>query len=300
MALLAVLATAGSAWATIEIHEEHQFKARPGAAVVIDVSFHEVEVTARPGDTVDVAVDIEVSGDGSGSKDTADALRPEFIDEGDRLVIRSTRKKIWNLRSVRAKGRVVVAMPPGLNLTIDSSSGNATLEGDFGDASVDVDLSSGNLTIDGAMAAIVADMSSGSIRAAVDRPLERFRVDVSSGAVHLSGGAREVQVDSSSGNIEVSGILGNGRFDASSGNITARWDSIAPEATVHAQASSGNISLTLPAGTRLDGIASVSSGSLRSDFPGTVKKKQITFTGGPGAVSITANASSGNVKLFER
>jgi hypothetical protein len=58
--------------------------------------------------------------------------------------------------------------------------------------------------------------------------------------------------------------------------------------------------LTLPAGTRLDGIASVSSGSLRSDFPGTVKKKQITFTGGPGAVSITANASSGNVKLFER
>ena len=43
------------------IHQEHSFEARPGATVLVDVSFHSVEVEARPGSTVDVVVDIEIT-----------------------------------------------------------------------------------------------------------------------------------------------------------------------------------------------------------------------------------------------
>ena len=82
---------AGSVAAEIEIHQKHRFDARPGATVVVDVSFHSVEVTAQPGNAVDVTVDITVKGSGSSAKNLANDLTPVFEEEGDRLIIRSIR-----------------------------------------------------------------------------------------------------------------------------------------------------------------------------------------------------------------
>ena len=123
-ALAVCLLVAGSAAAEIEIHQKHRFDARPGATVVVDVSFHSVEVFAQPGDAVDVTVDITVKGSGSSAKKAANDLAPVFEEEGDKLIIRSTRKNRWTWKSASAKGKVTVRMPPGMNLTIDSSSGS--------------------------------------------------------------------------------------------------------------------------------------------------------------------------------
>jgi len=133
-ALAVCLLAAGSVAAEIEIHQKHRFDARPGATVVVDVSFHSVEVTARPGNAVDVTVDITVKGSGSSAKNVANDLSPAFEEEGDRLIIRSTRKKGWSWKSASAKGKVTVQMPPDMNLVIDSSSGSAEITGDFGGA----------------------------------------------------------------------------------------------------------------------------------------------------------------------
>jgi hypothetical protein len=92
-ALAVCLLIAGSAAAEIEIHQKHRFDARPGGTVVVDVSFHRVEVTARPGNSVDVTVDIKVKGSGGSSKNALNALQPQFLEEGDKLIIRSVRKK---------------------------------------------------------------------------------------------------------------------------------------------------------------------------------------------------------------
>jgi len=174
IAVLCLFATGASA--DIEIHEKHRFDARPGATVVIDVSFHSVEVTAQPGNTVDVTVDITFKGDGSSAKSAANDYKPVFKEDGDKLIIRSTRKKGWSWKSVRAKGKVTVQMPPGMNLTIDSSSGSARINGDFGDSKVVFDASSGSLTVDGAMRELHSDVSSGSVRATVSRPLDVWKV----------------------------------------------------------------------------------------------------------------------------
>jgi DUF4097 and DUF4098 domain-containing protein YvlB len=288
-----------TASADIEIHEKHRFDARPGATVVVDVSFHDVEVTAQPGNAVDVTVDITFTGDGSSARSAANDYKPVFEEDGDRLIIRSTRKKGWNWKSVKAKGKVAVQMPPGMNLTIDSSSGSARINGDFGDAVVVFDASSGSLTVDGAMRELHSDVSSGSVRASVSRPLEVFTSDASSGSARLEGGARVAKVESSSGSINVSGLLGEGIFGASSGSIKAQWDAIPPRTTVRASASSGSVTLWFPQETRISGSVEVSSGGLHSDFPALVRgKDRLELDGGPDAVNIEVDTSSGSVKLL--
>jgi hypothetical protein len=298
VAIAALCLVATGALAESEIHQKHRFDARPGGTVVVDVSFHHVEVTARPGATVDVTVDIVVKGSSSSSKKALAQLEPKFLEEGDKLIIRSTRKNGFSWKSVSAKGLVTVEMPPGMNLVVDSSSGGAEISGDFGDTVVRFDASSGGLTVDGAMGELHSDTSSGSIRASVSRPVDAFTADASSGSVRFSGGARRTKVDTSSGSINVSGLLGDAHFDASSGSITAQWDAIPSDATVRAGASSGGVTLRFPAGTAVTGSVDVSSGGIRSDFPGTQSKDHLTLNGGPGAVNVKVDTSSGSVKLL--
>jgi DUF4097 and DUF4098 domain-containing protein YvlB len=298
-AFAALCLFATGAAAETEIHEKHRFDARPGGTVIVDVSFHSVEVTAQPGSSVDVTVDVTVNGTGSSAQKIAEAYKPVFEEDGDKLIIRSTREKGWNWKSVNAKGKVTVQMPPGMNLTIDSSSGSARINGDFGDAVVVFDASSGSLTVDGAMRELHSDLSSGSVRATVSRPLDVFTSDASSGSARLTGGARTARVESSSGSIDVSGLLGEGHFSASSGSIKAQWNAIPPHTTVRASASSGSVTLWFPQDTRVSGSVEVSSGGLHSDFPAMVRgKKKLELDGGPDAVNIEIDTSSGSVKLL--
>ena len=292
------LLSAGGAAAEIEIHQKHRFDARPGATVIVDVSFHSVEVTARPGDSVDVTVDVTVKGSGSSAKNLANDLAPVFEAQGDRLIIRSVRKKGWNWKAVSAKGTVTVQMPPGMDLTIDSSSGSAEITGDFGDAEIRFDASSGSLTVTGAMRELHSGTSSGSIRAAVTGPVEVFAASASSGSISLSGGAHHARASSSSGSINLTGLRGDGSFSASSGSIKAQWDTIPPKTQVRASSSSGSVTLWFPENTRISGSVQVSSGGLHSDFPALVRgKKRLELDGGPDAIDLEVSTSSGSVKL---
>lgn len=293
------LLVAGSAAAEIEIHQKHRFDARPGATVVVDVSFHSIEVTAQTGNAVDVTVDITVKGSGSSAKNVANDLTPVFEEEGDRLIIRSKRKRGWSWKGATAKGKVTIQMPPGMNLLIDSSSGSADITGDFGDAAIHFDASSGSLTVDGEMRELHSDTSSGSVRASVANPIESFSAGASSGSVRFSGGAHHAKASTSSGSIDVSGLRGDGSFSASSGSIKAQWDAIAPRSTVRASASSGSVTLWFPESTRVSGSVQVSSGGLQSDFPALIRgKKKLELDGGPDAIDLQVSTSSGSVKLL--
>jgi DUF4097 and DUF4098 domain-containing protein YvlB len=296
--IAALFLTATVAHAQIELKQEHTFDARPGQTVVIDVSFHRVEVKVEPGSSVHALVELSSSSSSRKAEKAIEELTPVFQEKGDTLVIRSTRKGGWSWSTAKIKGYVTVTMPPDLDLSIDSSSGSITIEGDLGDGSVDCDASSGSITIRGAMRDLNVDTSSGSIKAEVDRPLESFSADASSGSIRLKGGAFDASVDTSSGSITLLGLRGDANMDASSGSVTAQWDSIPPDASIRAGASSGSVTLRLPPGTEITGTASTSSGGIRSDFPGTFKKSSATFSGGPGAVNVRVSTSSGSVKVL--
>lgn len=298
--IAALILTAAVAQAQIELHQEHTFDARPGQTVSIDVSFHRVEVKIQPGAEVHAVVDISANGSSGKAERAIEELTPVFQEKGDTIIIRSVRKGGWNWWSGKIKGEVTVTMPPDLNLTVDSSSGSVTIEGDLGDADVDCDASSGSVTVRGAMQNLNVDTSSGSIKAEVNRPLESFNADASSGSVRLRGGAHSASVDTSSGSITLAGLRGDADLSASSGSISAQWDSIPPGASIDAGASSGSVTLELPPGTEIAGTAKTSSGSIiRSDFPGTFEKRSATFNGGPGAVDVRISTSSGSVNVIE-
>jgi hypothetical protein len=284
------------------IHKEHSFEARPGATVLVDVSFHHVEVEARPGSTVDVVVDIEASGSTSKVKQALDQLEPVFLDKGDTLVIRSVHKKISWTGSPRVRGQVTVAMPPGMNLTIDSSSGGCEVRGDFGDARLAFDLSSGGVDVSGAAREIATDSSSGSTEIDLTRPADRISVDASSGGVNITGGARDLRVDVSSGGVHASGLLGDAVVDSSSGRVDLAWSAVPADANISVDSSSGGVTLQFPSGTTLDGTVDTSSGGISSDFPGqsTDRGRKFELAGGLGAASVRIDTSSGGVRLLAR
>ncbi|MEN8165292.1 MAG: DUF4097 family beta strand repeat-containing protein [Acidobacteriota bacterium] len=287
--------------ATETSHTERSFAATTRGSVTIDASFHSVEVTARPGATVDVVVDLEFSA----SKKKAERLladyEPRFKVNGDDIVIRSTREKsTWSWGWDTSKGRITVLMPPGMDLMVDNSSGAVLLQGDFGDAEVTVDNSSGSVKGETAMAALSIDNSSGRTDIKALRPLDQFQVDCSSGSVHLEGGAFRVKVDSSSGSVELDDLLGETSVDTSSGSVKAVWQSIPPGAEVRIDTSSGEVRLGFPQGTEFNGEIDTSSGGIRSDFPGAKEKSNCwRFEGGSGAVQLTVDTSSGGVRLSE-
>jgi hypothetical protein len=273
-----------------------------GQRVVVDASFHRVEVTASSGSSVNVVVDLEVSASASKAQQWLADYQPEVTVKGDTIRIRSTReKKGWSWGSTSGKGLITVEMPTGHDLVVDNSSGSVVLSGDFGDAVVRVDNSSGSVRGEAAMTSLAVDNSSGGTRFTALRPLERFNVDCSSGSVRLEGGAHDVNVDASSGSVRLRGLLGDAHVDTSSGSVELSWSSIAPAARVHVDNSSGGARLEFPLGTDLKGTISTSSGGIRSDFPGESNRKgnSLRLTGGTNAVSVRVSTSSGGVKLVQ-
>lgn len=297
--LLSVLLVAATAAADVELRQEHTFDAGPGQRLVIDVSFHTVDVAVKPGSAIHAVVEVSTRASGRKAEQAIEDYRPVFEQKGDTLIVRSTRKQRWTWRTPNLKGRVTVTMPPDVDLLVDSSSGTVTIDGDLGDATVTCDASSGSIRVSGAMAKLVADTSSGSIRVSVDRPLEAFLADASSGSIHLEGGALDARADTSSGSITLLGLRGDAAMEASSGSVTGQWDTIPPGTSINAGASSGSVTIRLPAGTALSGSVDTSSGGIRSDFPGNFTRDSATFSGGEGAVELRAETSSGSVKILE-
>ncbi len=303
--LAGVVLTAGTASAiSHRIDVNHSFDAEAGDTVVIDASFHDVKVVARPGSTVEVRVEIEASGSESVVREALEELAPRFEEHGSRILIRSIRDHhrvwSWGRGRLRIEGRIEVTMPPGLDVTVDVGSGEVTLQGDFGEAELAADTGSGAVRLDGAAGDFSADTGSGAVEAVVTRPLRRFVADTGSGSVSLDGGADDARADTGSGSVELAGLTGSMDADTGSGSVTASWASITPRSAIRAGTGSGGVTLELPAGTVLGGLVSTGSGGIRSDFAGHSDDDELRLDGGPGEVTVRINTSSGRAVLRAR
>jgi len=301
-AISAVILIAGTAGASSESsHTERSFAATVGGTVTVDVSFHDVEVRVRPGDSIDVTVDIEVSTWGSKAKKILEKYEPQFEERGGDLKIRSRRDGgSFTIGYLNTKGNITLQVPAGIHVVIDSSSGDCDLDGDFGDVTVVCDTSSGDVTMRGAAREINADTSSGSVDLRLSRPAASVVADTSSGDVRLVGGAEQVRADTSSGSVDLAGLTGNARIDTSSGGVEARWSLAVASSRVSVDTSSGRVRLVFPTGTALDGWVDTGSGRIESDFPGKSSDDgdHLRLAGGEGAVKVQVDTSSGNIQLL--
>lgn len=336
VALIAAFPLAAAA-EDASLHREKSFPAKPGGTVKVEASFHDVTVTVRPGDTVDVTVDVRASGWGSSQQEFVKSCEPEFTQTGDALAIRSKPRGrlTFGWQSVDAK--IDVRVPPGMALDLYSGSGDCSLKGDAG-APVKVHTGSGDIGMDGACRSLETSSGSGSVKAALgqesgrvemrsgsgdllvsgpvrelametgsgtatarlSRPAEKVRLHSGSGDLTLNGGARHLAAHSGSGSIVAEGLTGGAELESSSGDVTARWKEPPGGGRVLAETGSGEIRLTFPAGAQFSGLLDTSSGDIRCDFPGTLKgRNQHSFSlaGGAGSTELQVETGSGDIQV---
>jgi hypothetical protein len=301
LALIALPAVDASA-ASKGSHAERTFDSASIDKVVVDGSFHKVEVKAGASSQIEVTVDLEFSGSSAKVEALLEDYEPQFKVDGGKLTIKSTRegKSSWNwFGSPKMKGEIKVTMPGDIDLVVDTSSGSVNIEGDFGDAEVVGDTSSGSVSFDGSASEVRGDTSSGAVRVVLDRTAKRVVADTSSGSVYIEGPAESASADTSSGSVQAYGLSGDGNFDTSSGSVKASWNEIPSGASVRADTSSGGVTLTFPQGTELEGVVDTSSGGISSDFPGDYSDKghHLKLQASGPAVKITVDTSSGGVRL---
>ncbi len=191
--------------------------------------------------------------------------------------------KLWipekasvTVRSV--SGDVSIAQIGGA-AKINSTSGNVEI---LGAAGADIDLTSGDVTVMNILGDAYLKVTSGTVEATkIKGSVEAESV---SGDLELKdvSEARTVTGKTTSGNIVYAGaILAGGNYEFS--------------------AHSGNVELTLPAGSAFDLDANTFSGVIDSEFPiqviGKISPKELRGTVNGGGARVKAKAFSGNVEI---
>jgi len=302
LAALAALAATGLA-NPAKSHDEKILPA-PSMGVAVEGSFHDVEVTVRPGDKVKVTVDMEIS---ASTESKADELlleyAPTYVEKDGTLTIRSRRKSTvgFNWGFMKLQGRIVVEMPSGLDLRLDTASGDVSLSGDLGKGKFSADVASGNVKVQGAAASIRVDAASGDFTGDLTGPAAAAEFDMASGDIVLNGPVGSFKADTASGSVTVKGLTGPAVFSVASGDVSAEWTAVPPGAQITAESASGALKLAFPAGTAVAGMADTASGDVTSDFPGTLNKRGNTFsfTGGVDAVQLKLDAASGDINVVK-
>lgn len=320
-ALLAATVLPAMTTAAATAHFQKSFPAQGVSAVRVDVSFHDVEVVVKQTPNVEITVDLEARGSKSKAEKLLAEYTPKFKVEDGRIQVRSVRKHgSWWFGRRSIRGKVTVAMPPGLNVDLDTSSGDCNVEGDLGKGSImadtssgdfklsgaaqriSADTSSGDVSVTGRAGKIVADTSSGDVELRLDQPADDISVDTSSGDVSLAGGAARFAADTSSGDVQASGLTGSAKADTSSGDVTLSWSEVRAGTEVKIGTTSGEVRLELPKDTLVEGRASTTSGTIRSDFGGRTEKRGhlLILEAADAEASLTVATTSGDVTLRKR
>jgi hypothetical protein len=302
-ALIIGLLLAASLAATAETltsHFDKSFPPKPGGTLKVEASFHDVTVNIVPTDSIHVVVDMKMTTWPAETKDYLDAYAPVFKDEGNTLLVRSRAKGNFMFGFVSSEGTIAVTMPPGMNIVLDTGSGDCRVTGDTSSMEVSFDTGSGDVFFEGAAKEFKADTGSGNVTARVSGRIAKADIDTGSGDIDFRGEAASFKADTGSGDVKAEGLTGDGHFDTGSGDVVAEWSSLAEGSRLYADTGSGSVRLKIPAGSTLDGVLDTSSGDVRCDFPAAASKRgsHWTLTGGKGGSTLKVDTGSGDISII--
>jgi DUF4097 and DUF4098 domain-containing protein YvlB len=294
--LLALSTLAGTA----TLRKEHRFVPKPGGTLKVEASFHDVTVTVKEGAAeVNVAVEAELTAWPADAEDALSAYAPIFQESGDTLLVRCRPKTSVRVGFFNGSGSVTVILPPGMDLNLDTGSGEITLKGENPERDLTCDTGSGDIRIEGSCRNLTADTGSGRVSARLSGPVLRVSIDTGSGDVDFRGEAAEFRGDTGSGSIRAEGLAGRAAFDTGSGDVEAVWAKAPGAVRVVADTGSGDVFLTFPKEARLGGEIETSSGRIRCDYPGTLEERGRAFdlAGGAGSANLRVDTGSGDVRV---
>jgi len=247
--------------------------------------------------------------EGAEAKVRALASNPPIEQSGS--VIRIGRIEDRELRENVSISYEIVA-PEETRLRARTGSGSQTVEGIRGPA--EIDTGSGSLTVSNiaetvnartgsggielrsVKGRVEASTGSGSIRASnVERGIN---ARTGSGGVHVEQASGDVDLGTGSGSIHVEGLRGSLRAHTGSGGITAQGE---PSGEWNIQASSGSVSVQLPANAAFDLDARAASGSISINHPltiqGVVRKEELHGKVRGGGPLVYVRSGSGRIEI---
>ena len=304
LALCAVLVLAACAKPSgpKAVHQSHTFPAGAGKLIRLDLRSLDVRVKVAEGSTISATVDLEArSSSRAATTRWIERNTPVFEDSDSVLEVRLPGGRhggVVVFGFLHTEGRIELVVPPSCRLDVKTSSGDVTITGEATlSGPVRVDTSSGDVTVNGGVRELIADTSSGDVL--VTGALTTLEADTSSGDVTLQGGGERVIVDTSSGDAKLEKLTGDLSADTSSGAVSANWDRLSAGAKIRVRTASGNVRLRVPEGTALAGEVDTTSGSIRSDLPGSSDRhnRRMSFEAEGASVGIEVRTSSGDVSV---
>jgi hypothetical protein len=229
----------------------------------------------------------------------------------------------------RCDVRLTIEVPPSLDVTLRSSSGDLSTQGIAGSQSLES--SSGDIEVQGASGSLVTVSSSGDVTAhdiargrlrsssgdlKIVNPRGPLDLHASSGDIEVRGAADSVAALTSSGDVEVDaaprgalvetqsgrirvmGASGGVRLQSSSGDIEVGL--APPLARIELGTSSGEVTARFAGTPGLALDLGTSGGSIEAEMPlkiRTANRHELTGTVGDGRTPLRVRTSSGDIHL---
>ena len=273
--------------------------------IVIDCSYHSVELRTTLGDT------IKVRQYGDANTDENALFSISVTDERIRIYF-DNRTQITTGFFRFGSGfspRLIVEIPEAFsaNLEISTSSGHIELEDDFSLANVDFRSSSGRVVIDGDLnvtGSINMSSTSGSIRIDDDMYSENdIRLNTASGSINIDGEvhARNLEANTASGSIRIERpVTATERLSLQSISGSIRVGASLKAETLSAQSTSGSVTLS-GAYTESFNLRSTSgslrTGSVSGSGSANTVSGSIRLTLGEARGEVSLRSVSGSVRL---
>ena len=185
-------------------------------------------------------------------------------------------------------------------LSIDTHGANVTASALKGN--VDIDTGSGDVQVDGMDGPLNVDVGSGDVTLSNVKGAT-LDVDTGSGDVHGTGIAADaLKVDTGSGAVGLTGLVAQtASIDVGSGDVDLAW-TVDP-GDIDIDSGSGEIHLTMPAGSGGSVDLESSSGDINSDFEVRtqhIERDALRGTFGDGQGRIKVETGSGDISLLKR
>jgi DUF4097 and DUF4098 domain-containing protein YvlB len=303
-------------WSRVDAADKEQvsrvFKVSDGATFVLSNLSGDISVTVASGNEikVDATKYVHAGRDTSDAKQQLADTTIEFEEHGGRIEVRAY--PVSRTRHMRVSVDFSVSVPPATAVSLRSVSGDISIADVKGE--VTVEAVSGDITASNLARPASIKTVSGDVALSNSWTDGRLGVNSVSGDVVMKMvKARTLEAGSVSGDVRwIDGGCERGTFSSVSGNIDVAA-ALAKGGRYAMKTHSGNVKLALDGkiGFALD--ASTFSGSVKADFPITLKglgeegekgwgprHKNVTGVYGDGSAAIEVSSFSGNVVLVKK
>lgn len=264
-------------------------------AADLRMAFHDVQIEVGQAGRSTLSVTTQAAG--PGAAEFVKRAQPTTAYQDGQLTLRPPSGVNAGL-GLRVRGRVVLRLPPGAALTVQTASSDVALGGAARRVPTRLTSPSGDLSVTAGTTELNLNTASGNL--SVTGPARRLNATTLSGDVTVRAPVDDARLSSASGDLRLSGLTGALEARTVSGDVQADWAAV-PRGPLKIGSLSGNISLSLPA-TAPGGRLSTLSGDLTSDFASTRDddlagaSRQLVGA----ALKLDVNSVSGDISLRRR